>query len=1309
MSVVRPFRLFAVVRLLAILIVSLLGGSCLVAQAQTTFVVNTNTDAAAGTLEPGGGFGPGAGSGTSGDLRYVLFQAMANGGANTIHFSCGSPCTIVLSAPLPPIFETANLSTFSLMIDGGTPGNVVIDGANAYRIFFVDNVAVTLKNLVLQNALARGGAGGAGGSGGGGGAGLGGGLFVNQATAAVTVSNSTFLNCGVAGGDGGAVSSSNSGGGGGGMAFSGGAGGSYAGGGGGGLEGPGGAGSTNTSYAAGSGGAGGGGGGVASVSGGSGGSGYATDGAGSGSQNQSQHAGSGGFGGGGGADGLGSTIAAGAGGFGGGGGAGTYGNGGAGGFGGGGGGSLYAAGASSAAAVGGVQGGAGGVSGGGGGAAGPAIFVVNGSLTLSSATGSGFSAVPGAAGTGATAGTASKSPIFNYGGTVNGSTKVGPVSNALLPISVAVGSTSAVLTETLTMTSGGTAVEIDVLTKGAANLDFNLSSPNPGTCATGTSYNAGDTCTVRYTVAPLSAGLRSGAVTIRRGDGVVLASTFIRAIGTGPQVAFLGSSTANNTLGSGYSGIEHLAVDGSGNVLVAANYETSLSEICLSSNCVPTTGGGFGFPAGVAVDGAGNVYVADSTANAVYLVPYNCPFSSCVTPLGGGFRFPEAVAVDGSGNLYVADLANGAVKVMAANCTSASCVSTIGGGFNGPFDVTVDGGGNVFVLDGNAVEEIPSGCTSAGCVVTLGDSFNSPEGLAVDASGDIYVADTFNNAVKEIPAGCSSSACVMAIGSGWSEPTGVALDGAGNLYVAEADSAHNTVKEVVLGTPPTVTFASGTIGGSTDSKDGPQVVTVFNNGNQPLIFIAPAPEASFGFSLGGETTACNQLASATLAAGTLCTLSATFAPDVSQHGTVSGAITLADNNRNGSGAVQTIPLSGQAVERLIASPSFNGVSSVNEQASVSLYVSLSNPNASGTVTGVTATIALPAGLQVVNGSQGTNCLTGSGTYSSASSTITFSGLTLVSGMGCSIDYTLTGAAPGTQTVSAMASSGSAGSVAQNASINVNQVFSPALSTLSGSAPYELFNSPVSITATVLDVLGYPLTGVTVQFAAQTTPGQTGAFSGANATDQNGQSTASLTVTSIGQANVTASYLGMTFGPAVPINFLADAWYGNADGTFGSVFQGGPSPTQYQVPPGVLSGTAFDSAGNLWSVNAGANRVVTGNGFLLRTLRRGSERTGGGRGRRGGERVGRQLRGADAQRVQPGGQRSDELAGGGDGILDGGGGRSLRRCLGGESGGESRGRGSGRGGSDGSAGGGAGRGDGGGGAVARLRRNPPKRP
>jgi len=64
--------------------------------------------------------------------------------------------------------------------------------------------------------------------------------------------------------------------------------------------------------------------------------------------------------------------------------------------------------------------------------------------------------------------------------------------------------TSPIQTATLFFASAGTLDSINVVTKGAPNLDFNFVSG--GTCATGTAYTAGQICTVLYSFTPLYPG-----------------------------------------------------------------------------------------------------------------------------------------------------------------------------------------------------------------------------------------------------------------------------------------------------------------------------------------------------------------------------------------------------------------------------------------------------------------------------------------------------------------------------------------------------------------------------------------------------------------------------------------------------------------------------------------------------------------------------------------------------------------------------------------------------------------------------------
>jgi uncharacterized protein (TIGR03437 family) len=522
----------------------------------TTFTVTLNTDSDAG------------GTGVAGDLRNAL---SSSGPGDMIVFNCGSPCTIVLNGPLPAI-------THSLTIDGGSLGNVIIDGAGHYRVFFVDIGTVAILHLQIQNATAQGGRGGSPG-GGGGGLGAGAGLFVNQPGAVVTVTNCSFVNNNAVGGAG---NSGTVGGGGGGLGFNGG---SWAGsvpgsgGGGGGLLTTGNSGSSGSSAGGGNGGTGGGGGGGGAFANGAGGASgvtfttnaAATAGA-AGNNTNGGDGGNGGFGGGGG--GAGDSTAAngrggigGNGGFGGGGGGGgaavqsqgeAGGNGGNGGPGGGGGAggsgfnAAHGAGGSGGLltiAVHGGNGGDGGAGGGGGGAAaGPAIFVFRGTLNTSASSAAGSSATPGAGTVHGLPGTADATPVFNYAGTVNGSTTPGPVTaltgataGASLSISEShTGNFAQGQNETYTvavMNAGAASTSGLVTVTEIVPAGLILTSmAGPGwTCSS-------DTCT------------RSDALTAGASYPAITVTVLVRSNATSPQVSQVGvagggsvSATANDS------------------------------------------------------------------------------------------------------------------------------------------------------------------------------------------------------------------------------------------------------------------------------------------------------------------------------------------------------------------------------------------------------------------------------------------------------------------------------------------------------------------------------------------------------------------------------------------------------------------------------------------------------------------------------------------------------------------------------------------------------------------------------------------
>jgi hypothetical protein len=158
--------------------------------------------------------------------------------------------------------------------------------------------------------------------------------------------------------------------------------------------------------------------------------------------------------------------------------------------------------------------------------------------------------------------------------------------------------------------------------------------------------------------------------------------------------------------------------------------------------------------------------------------------------------------------------------------------------------------------------------------------------------------------------------------SGLTAPAGLAVDGSGNIYIA--DYLGNHVLKEDLADPPSLSFATKTKAGTTDTADGPLTVTVTNVGNAPLTF--PTPSSGNNPSISGDFTfdssgdgACPLVAAGsadgTLAAGATCFLSVSFTPTAI--GALAGSLMLTDNAPNAAApsyATQTIPLSGMGIQ-----------------------------------------------------------------------------------------------------------------------------------------------------------------------------------------------------------------------------------------------------------------------------------------------------------------------------------------------------------------------------------------------------------
>jgi len=190
-----------------------------------------------------------------------------------------------------------------------------------------------------------------------------------------------------------------------------------------------------------------------------------------------------------------------------------------------------------------------------------------------------------------------------------------------------------------------------------------------------------------------------------------------------------------------------LAVDGSGNVYVADEDNFAIRKI--TPDGVVTTlagsplGGGevdgtgsavqFDLPTGVAVDGSGNVYVADNQNSSIRRVtpsgvvttvagkqphpPWSNPGYADGIGYAAQFEEPKNVAVDASGNVFVTDSTNDTIREVTLNrvVTTLAGVATVSGSTDG---------------------------------IGAAAGFSLPWGIAVDSKGTLYIGDAVNNTIR---------------------------------------------------------------------------------------------------------------------------------------------------------------------------------------------------------------------------------------------------------------------------------------------------------------------------------------------------------------------------------------------------------------------------------------------------------------------------------------------------------------------------------------------------------------------------------
>jgi len=555
---------------------------------------------------------------------------------------------------------------------------------------------------------------------------------------------------------------------------------------------------------------------------------------------------------------------------------------------------------------------------------------------------------------------------------VSGRTVLSAVAMAILALclaagaqtqlgSIAVGATANGIA-TVTVSQAGTLKSIQVLTQGASGLDFDPGSG--GSCATGTAYSAGQTCTVNVTFTPKYPGARYGAVVLSDAGGNVLGTAYLQGNGMGAQIGYIpfgGSQGGNPCAVTDTYGVAGVALDGLGNLYLTCPHDSAAFKLTpiggnqyISTQIAFNIGtkDGLFYPDSIAVDGAGNVYIDDSVQNRVVMERPTTKGYVQEDLNITGLKQPTNMVVDGGGNLYIDDFQNSRVVEETPEGTPyAYSTKILDENVPSPAGLAVDGSGNVFFTAPSGNDQVFMYSPASGMVQLLGSGFNGPGAVGADNVGNVYVLDAYDALFVERPMGAGTyeqEQLTPTDTNGHVAPGfPMTVDAAGNIWTPAGEYGQAT--------PPPEFMGSEQLGAASP----PRSIGIMNLGNEPLslgqiVFPPDFPEVP---GQPDDTFPPNQapvgecLAGETLNGSEYCMLGMVFRPsgplDDNLSGNLYEDITVGTNVM---GSPEQIPVSGTAIA---------------EPSPVTILTTSSSPSIAGQPLTLTATVT--AGM-ALNGS-----------------------------------------------------------------------------------------------------------------------------------------------------------------------------------------------------------------------------------------------------------------------------------------------------------------------------------------------------
>lgn len=276
------------------------------------------------------------------------------------------------------------------------------------------------------------------------------------------------------------------------------------------------------------------------------------------------------------------------------------------------------------------------------------------------------------------------------------------------------------------------------------------------------------------------------------------AGQVVRVAGTGNGGSSPDGGPAREASLSGPAG---LALDKSGNLYIAEQYNNKVRKVTPDGTITTVAGNGDGgnagdngpaidaeldYPTGVAVDAAGNVFIADRDNHRIRKVTPDGRITTVAGTGNAGFygdggpataallNYPFGVAVDAAGNLFITDTDNARIRKVSPDGTIT----------------TVAGNGNDYHMDYYRVTGLPS-------QPALRATLFEPTGISLDPAGNVYFTERIGHRIRRLsPDGVLTTVAGIGVSgfagdngpaslARFSYPEGILVGRAGNLYVAD--------------------------------------------------------------------------------------------------------------------------------------------------------------------------------------------------------------------------------------------------------------------------------------------------------------------------------------------------------------------------------------------------------------------------------------------------------------------------------------------------------------------------------------------